>query len=153
MERNLEQLNELEADPRLDALLDEALAPDDPPTDLASRIVAATQDDLPAPGILARLGSRRFRLAAAIVLLTCEVGVVAVASSIAHEVRDTLVVKREMTHLAAYEPPVDLIDAELELLDRQLTAALAGRAWEGGWNEPDDLGIDDVYDISNEVVF
>lgn len=150
-------------DPQLDALLDEALAPQavegGVPADLAQRIYAATADRLAragVPDVIARIGVRRFRLSAAIVLLACEVAVVALASSIAHEVRDTLVVKREFISLASYQPPVDPMDAEIDLLNRQFDAALAGRTWEGAGPAADtgwvDLGLQTL-DVGSEVVF
>lgn len=152
-------------DPQLDALLDAALSPHaiegGVPADLASRIFEATKDHLPqaqadVPDVIARIGVRRFKLSAAIILLACEVAVVSLASSIAHEVRDTLVVKREFVSLASYQPVADPMDAEIELLNRQLDAALAGRTWDGGSSSADgnwdDLGLSTL-DVGSEVVF
>ncbi len=60
-------------DPRLDALLDEALAPADLPAALGRRILEATADRLPQrPRVLARLGFLRvpaWRAAAAVALM------------------------------------------------------------------------------------
>lgn len=152
-ENDPHELNEVNqatpTDPRLDALLDEALAPEDAPAGLNGRIVAATADRLPgradqAPDVLATIGGGfPWRSAAAALLFALILGGVwltrqdaddpgAVGPVALHPIDDEdqpavvlapIEVETVLDQLAAAELESDWIDDRIEILSMQVAWA------------------------------
>ena len=95
-------------DPRLGALLDEALAPEAPPPGLTGRIVAHTAALLPRArvGVLARIDHlyRWPRAVAALVVLTAGLGIALSATQIVRSAHAMVAVDRGLASLPAYHP-------------------------------------------------
>ncbi|NQU76774.1 MAG: hypothetical protein HQ546_10730 [Planctomycetes bacterium] len=149
-----EQENE-QFDPQLEALLDEALSaesvPGGVPTGLAERIIEKTGDSLATPhidkpepdirfvaaatperrGVIARIGPARIRALAAAIVLAASAGVLLMTTLIARDAREIVFVKSELRTLEQYEPSADPLGEELAMLDMQIQLALSSPDWSG----------------------
>lgn len=121
------------SDALLDALLDEALAPPKAPGDLAQRIFQRTQPALRSRGrgVLARLGPRPVRWAAAAVILLAWTGAWMVAGQIAKNAYSEAAIDQHLDRLAQYAGPSDTIDQELNMLADRIELAVSEPA--GSW--------------------
>ena len=156
-----------QADPQLEALLDEALSaesvPGGIPEGLAQRIIDKTADSLPTadaatpaadagsadrhPGIIARIGPARVRALAAAVVAAASIGLVLVSMLIVRDARHKARVDTDIETLARYVPPADAMDEELALLDMQIQLALNDVAYVG----QDDLLDSELIDLESDV--
>jgi hypothetical protein len=158
-------LNKFTPDPRLDALLDEALSPESVegglPAGLSDRIFAATSASL-APsrtrsGVLARIGFPTLSaIAAAILLLvggavwlsTRDADTAPPGGSFAHQDQpftpeDINKVNKDLAQIAAHDGPHEPVDDEIDLLAVELEQF----AENSGWNVPDDVYGEELGDV------
>lgn len=145
-------LETTKTDPRLDALLDEALAPDAVPTGMNDRIVAATVDRLPggstahASPVIGRIGGGGFpwRSVAAVLLMGGVAGMFFMAyhipdkPNLLHEgpfppianVEPIEAVHLGLDQLADAALQAEPIDDRIALLSMQLSATQTPGIWE-----------------------
>ncbi|MBB6430149.1 hypothetical protein [Algisphaera agarilytica] len=138
-------------DPRLDALLDDALAPADLPVGLNDRILAATADRLPggksetfeeAPAVIGRIGGGvPWRSIAAVLLFALVIGGVWVANQESdttdpvpptHNVAGvdpSVALESLLAELAETENEVEWIDDRIDMLSMQVTLAQDTEGW------------------------
>lgn len=147
MTLNSENLN---TDPKLDALLDEALAPEPAPRALVDNILAATGPliDERRPAVLGRVGfTRTLRRIAAVVILSMEVGAGALLIGISNEAQAIAEVRSELRFIDRLAGATTPLDAEIDLLNVRLDMARAGDDWSS-----DTLSISrtlDEWDVSD----
>lgn len=150
-------------DPKLDALLDEALGGEQVPAGLSERIVAQTRDMLPArrTSVIARIGPAPVRAVAAAVILAATVGVVVVASGIVRDANQVTDARQQIVAMSTYEEPTVAIDTEIQMLSLEIDMALAGESLAGSdalyaeFNGLNDLdGLDDpLSGLNDSVIF
>ncbi|MEM9418944.1 MAG: hypothetical protein AAGA25_07850 [Planctomycetota bacterium] len=164
-------------DPRLDALLDEALAPGDLPAGLNDRIFAATADRLPggkneiaeeAPAVIGRIGGGvPWRSIAAVMLFALVIGGVWVVNqsgddSDAQGTAGEQVVQDEpveadleslLAQLAESENEVEWIDDRIDMLSMQFSLAQETDGWGGEALDSLDnaIAMDTFDDIADEL--
>ncbi len=120
------------SNPKLDALLDEALTDVEAPQGLAGRIFEQTRGQLPASrqrDVIVRIGPPWVRALAAAVILAASAGVIYVGGGIAVEVRDVKLSRGDVAALSSYETPTADIDSEIGALDAEIDLVLAGGMW------------------------
>lgn len=115
-------------DPRLDSLLDEALAPEAAPAGLAQAIVAQTAPALGKwrPGVLARLNEYRWPKAlAASVIVGAGLGIALMSYSFVHQAQASAqslaMIHHDLSNLAVYQPPVPPAAPQMPELRNQTT--------------------------------
>lgn len=133
------KLNGKQIDPRLEALLDEALGPASVPggvpVDLAQRIITHTQGRLHR-GIAGRISPiwlPALRAMAAAVVLAAGIAVVVVSGSIVNQARNIVVVRGGLEQLAQSRP--NALDQDLAMLAMQLEVAAAERQMSAAWTD------------------
>lgn len=141
--------NENPLDAKLDALLDEALAPGavDAPAGLADRVFAATRGAVEARqgGVLARIGPARLTALAAMILLIAGAAIwlrFAPATAVETTPNSNAIarVRAELRHLSDYDGPHETIDHDLAELAIRVDHAHRGDADASGLFE----GLDEV---------
>lgn len=134
--------DEMENDPRLNALLDEALAPASPPEELADRIVAASLPHLrqARPSTLARIGPVTAVLATAAALAIAAGVWFASPANAPSQAQPTLAsLSAELDALARAEREGSApIDQQIEMLALQVDLTRSDRFW------PGDDALDDI---------
>lgn len=125
-------------DPKLHALLDQALAPPPAPPDLVERILAATRQDLDRltpPGVIARIGVTRLRRIAAAVIFAMEVGIWATIIGIAQDARALASINQDLQRLNRLSAvvPATPLDDQLRLLSAQIDST----RYAGDWDSQD----------------
>ncbi|MEM1109205.1 MAG: hypothetical protein AAGH99_11015 [Planctomycetota bacterium] len=151
-------------DPKLDALLDEALAPSDLPAGLNDRIFAETADRLPGvyeeqPVVIAKIGGGYpWRSIAAVLLFALVLGGVWVANQGEKMVHPSDLnaaaaeqIENALDQLAEAELEAEWIDDRIDILSLQITSAEGSAVWGDGSLESLDSAIaretfDDVAD-------
>jgi hypothetical protein len=113
-------------DPVLESMLNEALAPGELPTGLIDRILTATVNKLPA-GVIARIGVRRLRWAAAIVFLVGWTGIWMTVGLIVKDAHHLVVVHSDLNHVATlvndYQGKTDDIEQQIGALTERFESA------------------------------
>ncbi|MEM9915206.1 MAG: hypothetical protein AAF911_09600 [Planctomycetota bacterium] len=163
---NPENLNETTpTDPRLDALLDEALSPGDVPAGLNDRILAATADRFTkdvddAPAVIGKIGGGfAWRSIAAVLLFALILGGVWVANqdaepgnngtlaggeTVERTQLDTTQIESVLDQLAEAELEADWLDDRIDILSMQVTWAQDKRdagVWGDGAFDSLDIAI------------
>lgn len=124
-------------DPRIEAMLEEALKASDMPAGLADRILQRTTPMLPRQSVLARIGVWNWaRVAAAVVLLLAWTGVWTTSAVIVRDARQLAVNDRLEHSLERHLKLLDRtaaspanLELELDQLSQQLQFAEAGDEW------------------------
>jgi hypothetical protein len=142
-------------DPRLDSLLDEALAAEAPPAGLVQGIIAQTAPALRSwrPSVLARLNEYRWPKAlAASVVFAAMLGIVLQSFDFVHNARASVLslamIRNDLNNLAVYQPPVPppaLQMPELRTLTAQYRSDLdeVQNSLSQAFPEPDPLDDED----------
>lgn len=137
-------------DPKLDALLDRALAPEPAPPGLADRIVAATRHDVaklgqPAlasgggasgetSGVIARIGVQRLRRIAAVLIMGMEMGIWATIIGITRDASALVDIRHDLSRLdrisLASAAPAAPVDDEIRLLADEINTRRNGGDWD-----------------------
>lgn len=171
------RLSDLKTDPRLDALLDDALSPDPAPEGMDQRIVVATADRLPgragtapADPVIGRIGGGLFRgpwrAAAAVLLLGTVIGGLWLANRDGDSVdpeqppiakKQPVQVADGLEQLAAAELQTGLqaevIDDQIALLSMQVSWAETDGVWAEDALESLDMAIarDEFDELSEQL--
>jgi hypothetical protein len=114
------------ADPKLEAILSQALRAPAAPSHLARRIVEQTRHHLPRKvwGIsMSMVTLRRVRALAAGIVLAGSVGVLIQASGILRDAKYTLEARENITALSRYQAPQTELDQEIHQLAMHIDAA------------------------------
>ena len=118
-------------DPKLEALLDEALTDVAVPDGLADRVFEQTREMLPAGqqrAVIARLGPWSLRNMAAAIVLAATAGILMVGGGIVRDAQEVTQTRQQIAAISGYESPVVAIDTEIEMLSMEIDLALAGGA-------------------------
>ncbi len=147
---------QFETDPKLDTLLDDALAPKSlpggVPGDLADRIVSATADRVMGRhhGVLARIGPARIRAVAAAVIFAASVGIIVTLASIAHDVSNMHSLNQRIAQLPQAPLAADDLDVEIAMLSAEIEQ-YSNELWTADTSTHDNNLIDDEMNELDEL--
>jgi hypothetical protein len=114
----------------MSAMLDQALAPTNPPPDLADRIIALTTPQLRRRRTVLYRILPQLRAMAASIILAAMFGIGYFGAQIVDSAHGRVQVQRTLVSIGAYRGPNAAIDNQIQLLAAQVDLAATAPAWD-----------------------